>query len=254
MGEIVMSEENKDNLLYRPELAPDRHYESDGIFKDTSGNVVSADIPTKTDIINELKDTMTQMSDLLDNGLPDIAHIARTVDKLKQRLEVAFPDGYKVPEKENVPIKPEEIDKIVEETETKTKIYTPEEAGYTPTSIFNPNDKGIEVEVVEPRSILNIAIASYARDTVDLQKYYVDSMQTVLQSYYNQMLATAAETGLADFSLFEKKVNPEKITVPSSDLRHLKDYIARSQNGRLQKASYFKKTHNVDQTMIHMRR
>lgn len=247
-----MAEDIKESIFYAPDLKPDRHYESDAEFlkRAKKDDYVSPEPDySKTRIIENLKKTMTQMEELLEN-IDDVAHLAPSVQKLRKRLEVAFPKGYVVPPKEVEPIRTEAEEAIKEEG---GPIYTPEETGYTPDSIFEPGEDGIELSIIEPRSILNIAIASYARDTVDLQKYYVDSMQAILQSYYNQMLTIAAECGLTDYSILEKPVYAEKISAPFN-LTHLKDFIARSQISRQQKTKYFKKTHNTDQTMVHMRR
>lgn len=120
-----------------------------------------------------------------------------------------------------------------------------------PDMFTEPTD--IKISFIPPKTLVQIAQEDYQRDTLDLNEYYLQTLQVVLQQYFQEVMTVMQECGISDLSNLIRHFDGDTVSVAKSDLRHLKDYIIRSQITREQKTRMFKKTHNVDNTLIHMR-
>lgn len=240
-----------DNIFYRPHLEPERTYLSDAQM-DRARTEYLPNVPSKPDRVKELIKQMGMLKKTLESNTNPLRHMAPVTDKLLQRLKVAFPGGEPPNPQPVIEVIPP-IDETLTSIEIERFKATVEIENEECTVVF-PQDPGIEVTVTQPDTTLNVAIASYARDSIDLPEYYLNSMRGVLQRYYNQMLTIAAGCGLPNYTYLTKELDMDKLNVSNPNDQHLKDYITRSQVLRQQKASLFKKTHNADQTMVVMRR
>lgn len=244
--------DNKEHILYRPVLEPERDYRSEAIFQDNS--VTNPDPPTLPDQSDGLINDFEELKNIISIAPPAIHPIIQTIDKLIRRLQVAFPDGYYGNE-------PETQKEIIYKGGTNTKkIDSINSTTYNSTNNFGglpnlfPKPTNIAIDVVKPRSIVNIAIDKYRKDTIDLQKYYLSQLQTALQTYFHQMLMIMAEVNLPNVDSLTFDFDGKAVKIPAGmNLEHLRDYIVRSQIMREQKSRLFRKTHNVDQTVMHMR-
>lgn len=244
--------DNKEHILYRPVLEPERNYRSEAVFQDNS--ITNPDPPTLPDQSKGLIDDFEELKNIISIAPPTIHPIIQTIDKLIRRLQVAFPNGYYGDE-------PETKKEVVYKGGTNTKkIGSIGSTVYNSTNNFGglpnlfPKPTNIAIDVVKPRSIVNIAIDKYRKDTIDLQKYYLSQLQTALQTYFHQMLMIMAEVNLPNVDSLTFDFDGKAVKIPpNQNLEHLRDYIVRSQIMREQKSRLFKKTHNVDQTVMHMR-
>lgn len=116
-----------------------------------------------------------------------------------------------------------------------------------------PGPTKIKVDLVEPRSLVDIARGNYNTDRINLHEYYIQRLQTVLQHYFQQMIMIMQDAGVSDLSALTQDFDGERVKIPKKDLEHLRDSIIRAQIQRDQKARLMKKTHNVDNTLMHMR-
>jgi hypothetical protein len=75
-----------------------------------------------------------------------------------------------------------------------------------------------------------------------------------MQKYFQQMLTTMADCGLSDMNDLTDDFDGDYVNVPKGkNLEHLRDGVVRSQIIRNQKIRLFKKTHSVDNTLMHLR-
>lgn len=75
-----------------------------------------------------------------------------------------------------------------------------------------------------------------------------------MQKYFQQMLTTMADCGLSDMNDLTDDFDGDYVKVPKGkNLEHLRDGVVRSQIIRNQKIRLFKKTHSVDNTLMHLR-
>ena len=261
--------EDRDNLFYRPDLHPHREYGSEAVIPRTPP--VNPDVPETPDITKELIEDFEQVIDIIKAAPKGIEVIVPSIRKLIRRLQVAFPNGYygEEPEKEVIgPGEGEHVKKgtggseeIIYGTPKKqrklsgigTNVYKIDKKIGNLPNLF-PAPTNIVINVVKPRSIVDIAVDRYRKDTIDLQKYYLNQLQTALQAYFHQMMMVMAETNLPSIDNLSMDYDGKAVKIPAGqNLEHLHDYIVRSQVMREQKTRLFKKTHNVDQTVMHMR-
>ncbi len=265
--------EDRDNLFYRPDLHPYREYGSEAVIPRTPP--VNPDVPETPDIAKELIEDFEQVIDIIKAAPKGIDIIVPSIRKLIRRLQVAFPNGYydDEPEKEVVtgPVTVNKGEYVeIEKGGSGEKTYsTPKnqrKLSGIGTNVYKidkkigslpnlfPAPTNIVINVVKPRSIVDIAVDRYRKDTIDLQKYYLNQLQTALQAYFHQMMMVMAETNLPSIDNLSMDYDGKAVKIPGGkNLEHLHDYIVRSQVMREQKTRLFKKTHNVDQTVMHMR-
>ena len=117
-----------------------------------------------------------------------------------------------------------------------------------------PKKTRVNLQIGIPKTLVQLIQDKYRRDTLRLDKYYLQQLQLVLQRYFQQMLMAMAETGMEDITDLTKNFEGTQVKVPSGQgLEHLKDHIVRSQMIRDHKTRLFRKTHSVDNTLKHMR-
>ena len=117
-----------------------------------------------------------------------------------------------------------------------------------------PNITNVVLNVVPPRSLVQIIQDNYARDTINLQNFYLQKLQLILQKYFQEMLTVMAECNVDDIDKLTQDFDGEYVTVGDPNMRHLRDSVCRSQIMRDQKERFIKKMFNVDNTMLHMNR
>ena len=124
-----------------------------------------------------------------------------------------------------------------------------------PTDIPNifPPVSPLTIAVETPKTLVQIAQEGYAKDQIDLQKYYLQQMRLALQRYFQHQFAFMAELGLAEVDMLTQNYDGNAVKGMSANDQHLHDTIIRSQIQRNQKARYFKKLANIEQTLTHMR-
>ena len=246
--------EDKENLLYRPHLEPEREYGSEALF--SRDDTTNPDPPSRKDKSIELIREFEELKNIISISPKGIQSIIPTIDKLIRRTQVAFPNGYygdePETEREIVPADrpPAEKPKI---RAIGSTVYESKHKMAGLPNLF-PKPTNIAINVAKPRSIVSIAVDKYRKDTVDLQRYYLNQMQMVLQAYFHQMLMVMAETNVPNLEALTADFDGKAVKIPAGkNLEHLRDYIVRSQIVREQKSRLFRKTHNVDQTVMHMR-
>ena len=116
-----------------------------------------------------------------------------------------------------------------------------------------PQPTNITLEVTTPKNMVEITQDLYTRNQIDLQKYYLENLRSTLQKYFQHQLAIMADLNMSDLDLLTKNYDGGYVKVENSNIKHLNDSIIRSQLQRAQKAKYFKKIANTDQTLMHLR-
>ena len=244
--------EDRDNLFYRPDLHPYREYGSEAVIP-KAPPPVNPDVPEVPDRAKELIDDFEQVIDIITAAPKGVDIIVPSIRKLIRRLEVAFPDGYYEEEPEKETVTPDSDSHPRKLSGIGTNVYKIDKKMGNLPNLF-PAPTNIVINVVKPRSIVDIAVDKYRKDTIDLQKYYLNQLQTALQAYFHQMMMIMAETNLPSIDNLSMDYDGKAVKIPAGqNLEHLHDYIVRSQVIREQKTRLFKKTHNVDQTVMHMR-
>ena len=249
-------DKNRQNLLYRPELAPEKRYKSDADFE----HGVDNDIPNlPVDEEKKVDDSPARIREDLEEiqslikSLPENVHFwGKSVEKLKTRTKVEWPNG-------TTPIPPKK------EYDPPVKKYRKDisHIGHLPQeqnpklvnmpSLF-PATLPIQLKLETPKTLVQIIQDGYTRDQIQLEQNYLQQLQLIMQKYFQQMIATMADCGLSDINQLTEDFDGNYVKVPrGKGLEHLRDEIVRSQIIRNQKARLFKKTHAVDNTLMHLR-
>lgn len=153
---------------------------------------------------------------------------------------------------------PKHTTHTVESGTTDHHIYGTDEKpttnGASPVEVPNmyPHITNVVLNIATPRTLVQIIQDNYARDTINLQNYYLQKLQLILQKYFQEMLTIMAECNIDDIDKLTQDFDGEYVTVGDPNMRHLRDSVCRSQIMRDQKERFIKKMFNVDNTMLHM--
>lgn len=287
-----MTDLNKNNLLYVPKTELERHYESSGIFYDKTPDLIKNTpiVENKTNIIDDLNE-LKSLIDFLPDGLAFIKDSIDKLIELQEYhfnkdnnneedndsdtpndTNNETDNDIKVP---NITPPDEIIDNSTNEEQNDinddsnnnnennninndNNIDFTEDYEVTNNELidlpdFFPNKTNIDINFVEPKSLIQIAQEDYKRDTLDLNEYYLQKLQIVLQQYFQKMLAIGQECGVMNIKNLIKDFDGNAVNINNKNLLHLKDHVIRSQILRDQKTRLFKLTHNVDNTLNHIR-
>lgn len=261
-----MEDIDKQNIFYRPENKPDRHYESAGQFQYQEQPKSST--TTETDGGNDpLLTTRGQLDDVLDdltvlldvipvlpnsiqNTLTDITS-ALIKDTIKQ-----ISDLPSVPSPDNKNEETEETTKEIEYTIPNNTGTTTED--YDDDSEWNLDDlfqteSDITVEESTAPSFSDILSAIYQSDRLNLKKEYVSDMWISIQKYLQRMFAVSNETDMPDFTVFLEDFDRDAVVASNANTKHLHDIAARMDIMIQEESRLFQKTHSSDETLMMLR-
>jgi len=249
-----MTDEYKNDILYVPHAEPDRDYRSEGEFppeeRETVIPIMPDPEPAPDDTPAKIIEDLGEVSEII-QGLPeDLQFLRPSIDRLVERIKVVWPNGENPTEKPSVytPIPKKPFTPIIRSVPTPDSPDVPK----VPNGI--PNLVPINIKMQAPKSVLKLVQDGYKTDTIRLTQYYLQQLQLIMQKYFQQMIAAMHDCHLDDIDHLTRDFDGNCVKIPSGqNLEHLRDYICRSQTDRKQKAMLFRKTHSVDNTLIHMR-
>lgn len=247
-----MADEEKNNLLYKPQLEPERDYLSDAEF--THKEQPLAPLPPEVDDTPaQIVEQFEELEDIMNDLPEDLQFLKKTVEKLKKRVNVVWPRGYQ-PKEPPIEYKPAFNPKNTFPNYVNNWKYKKDSPEFSDMPSLFPKKTKVNLQVGIPKTLVQLIQDKYRRDTLRLDKYYLQQLQLVLQRYFQQMLMAMAETGMEDITDLTKNFEGTQVKVPEGKgLEHLKDHIVRSQMIRDHKTRLFRKTHSVDNTLKHMR-
>ena len=251
---------DKDNLLYRPEYTHEEDYMSDSDFVHSPQTPLTIpdtpEMPKAYDprvISNDLQEIID-----LFPALPEPLQFYKpTIEKIKQRLDIIYPEGSDPKTYPDYPRHKEEGPEAKKNPPVVSTIPTDHihitEAPPNLPSLF-PDPPPLIINVQPPQSVVEIVKADYAKDQIHLDTYYTQRLQLIVQKYFQSMLASMADCGISDIDDMTREFDGDSVKIPAGQgLEHLRDHIVRSQIIRGQKERFFKKSHSVDKTLLHMR-
>lgn len=242
------------NILYRPDIAPDLRYDSRK-SPDDHNLFDTVEEPGKTPLYDpiEISNDLYELSEILQlPAIPEgIRPLGKTLEKLAMRIAIAFPEGNPIFEREPEiqTVTTEKLDD--DRTSPKVEIINGE-AVVIP-AIFSEIPT-ITMNFEKPRTLVEIVQDDYEQDELQLNAYYAQKLQSCLQKYFQQMITIKMECNLDSIDDLLRTFEGEQVgELADPDLKHLKDFITRSQIGREQTINLLNKTHSVDNTMLHLR-
>lgn len=240
-----MVDENK-KILYRPSFGPDNHYDSDARFlrqelENPNADVYDEEQREPSDIIEDFK----QIKELLPDDVNFLGHAI--IDKLIARLNNKFPKG-KTPKPEEPKV---EIPKEIPTLDTN---HIPVIEGHKDIPSLFSEPETINLRIEMPKTLVQLIQDDYNKDIIQLQEDYLERLQMIMRQYYQQMLMLVADSGVESVKELIQEFDGNAVVIPpGNSLEHCRDHIVRSQIVRKQKTSLFKKTHTVDETIMHLR-
>lgn len=248
-----MNDIDKHNLLYKPNLQPERNYLSDGSFVKTNTPPLEPEKTEQKDYTpKELYDDFKEIIRLFDLLPDDVSFFKESLKKVQDRIVVAYPEGYT--EEEQPEERPPAAKELPESLNTLDNMPDKLDLSLQGVPDLFPKMTPIVLKIEQPKTLVQLIQDAYSKDQIDLNKYYTQKLQTIMQQYYQRMLTLMAECGVPSIDDLMKDFDGDQVKVPSGQgLEHLRDEIVRSQVTRKQIASLFKKTHSVDNTLKHMR-
>lgn len=233
----------------------------------TGGGIDAGDIDiggTDTGGINTgsieiiVKPIITRITDPGSDTVPSEWHIGRNYDDDVDPATSLPPIEHETDNSEDLVYgektsTPEEIEDEVEHHihELEEEVVEQEKQLIEVPDIY-PNDTSVVVDVVPPRTLVQIIQDNNKHDTLNLENFYLQKLQLILQKYFQRMLTIMIECEVDSIDKLTMDFDGEYVTVNDPNMRHLRDSVCRSQIMRDQKERYIKKMFNVDATMLHL--
>lgn len=230
-----MSDKNKNNIFYKPELDYEKSYETEGRI---NSSIIGENNQVSENIIDEFNNTINKINNILNLFPDDLKETASNPLKIIQVIIGEIPKNI------------EDINDIEEVININPNINKIKEDVY-PENPFDDDDEFITITVTN-------------NDKVDIikNKYYYD-LASVIDDYINK-LNDSVNTCISnilisfkniDISFFDTLMTPYKIPTEkiSKDYKHLSDSILRSQINRNMKQRLYAKLYDIDKTINHIR-
>ncbi|MED1125319.1 C40 family peptidase [Bacillus atrophaeus] len=241
------------DLFYRPDLKPKRDYMSDAELEALEEEL--PDEPTdggdedpSFDPLEDLKkkiDEIISVIDILPDDieeamLPSLRRIRRNIYDIKppSKWPGSGGDSDNVPPRDGLEVRPP--------SDTDGG-----DGGRRIPSIL-PKNEAIPVIVKPPAPLRVVMEDTFQIDKTEIYRDFVHKFRLVLEKYMRELLYVADRGGFPNYSdLFYNYHVPAR-ELPD-DYKHIGDGIIRNQIQRGQKAKFFKKMYNIDQTIYHLR-
>lgn len=252
-------ENDKDSLLYRPNLAPERDYRSEAdIEKELNMPVDPAGIPIVENAIDHSPAKILEKLEAIKDTFPilpaEVHYLAEDIiQKLIDRLNIITPTGTTV------------------YSEIPYERYTPEPQDTTDTTFIEelpweenedlagvpdlfPETVPVNLTLEYPKTLVQLAQSDYENDQLRLDEFYAQKLQLIMQGYVQKMIMAVTDCGAGDMSQLTEEFDGDSVQIPpGKNLEHCRDFIIKSQMARKQKNMMMKKTHNADETLMHLR-
>lgn len=245
-------EEIKENLFYRPNIAPEHSYESTSVFP-----VIKEE--EKTEFPKTITDTFVEIT-------KDFVELISTFKKVPESLSFQlFEINYPMLDY----VMSYAIDKISsgqtgsESTSSSSELSsTDAEYEVTADEVFDEDsttddeddeDFIFEISQEKFKKAVVQAEEEYEKDLVALKQEYLSKMRQTISKYFSYMAKAANSISSLDETYLLHELDGNAVQIKTETHRYLKDEIIRSQIERTNKTSLFSKTHNQENTLIVMR-
>lgn len=255
------------DLLYRPDLMPEKKYMSDAEIRDsllpqgeTGGEGDENDDSVR--LLEKAEDTDKKLQEIL--GIIEIIP-KKERDIIERPLKLIHSEIEKL--KEEL-VEKEKQNQGQEESSDPRPGFTalPDLPGISADKINLPNVpesssggfsmtpiiETIGIEVVPPVSITVMIRDSYLVDLVEIYRGFVLKLRLVVEEYVRDLLYIANLGGFDSYDDLFYEYGVPSLNLPEN-VRHMGDYIIKSQITRNQKARMLRKIYNIDQTVYHLR-
>lgn len=236
------------DLLYRPHLKPERDYMSDAEIENDIGSIDIEDSQPEPDIIpDDLDDLKEKIEDILD-----------VIDILPNEIENALRPSLQRIRRNIYDITPPTPDLIEEEPEETDVSSDPviepadSDSGAKRRPSLLPRNDSLSVVVRPSKSLRVVLDDTFSIDKTEIYKDFINKLRLVIEQYMREILYIAEAGGFPSYQDLFYQYNLASDDLPAN-LKHIGDDVIRSQISRNQKARFFRKVYNIDQTIYHLR-
>lgn len=230
-----MSEENKNSILYSPEIEYEKNYDTSGQLTN-EGNKTEEEDKDLLEKIHENINNIENILPILPNGMGNMLKPIITV------INKVIPND-KIPDepdknKENIYVYPNGSD-------NKTPEYE------YPPSFFRDEPDPFVIETTnktKPEIIMN----NYNYDLVSIIDDYLEKLYKDVMNYFNNIITMISGIEVANYEklMGQYTISADKV---STNYKHLSDSIIRSQLSRQMKTRLYNKMFNLDKTIIQIK-
>lgn len=244
-------EQEKLNIFYRPNIAPDQSYESVSAFSEKiSSEIVEEQKTTLDDLIELTKDFIELFSSfkklpeelgfmLSEINYPILEYLVSYTTERIESEENSSDDS----EEDSSSESSSEYEVVVNESDDEVDIDGEEEED---SLIFTISQEDFKTSVTQAKE-------AYEDDFSLLQAEYVAQMNRVISKYFIEMVQCTNSIGTLDDSYLLQEVDADAVTLKSEKQQYLKDALTKSQLEKTNKMMLFSKTHTQENTLVYLR-
>lgn len=244
-------EQEKLNIFYRPNIAPDQSYESVSAFSEIVSSEIAEEQKTVTeDFVKitksfiELFNSFKQIPDELGFMLSEINYpileylVSYTTERIESEEESSDEDE----------------SGASEDSGSEYEVITSE----SPDDINIEDDEEDEIFIVEVaqdnfKTSVSQAKDAYENDLSLLKKEYISQMNQVITKYFIDITKCTNSLGMLDDSYLLQDIDADAVVLKDEKQRYIKDSIIKSQIEKENKMLLFSKTHTQENTLIYLR-
>lgn len=245
-------DQEKKNIFYRPNIAPEQSYESVSAFpvivpaqeEEAKKSAVDDFIQITNDfagLYNSFKKIPKELQFILyDSNYPMLEYL---VNYTTERIEAKLKEDAS-----------EDEDTIHKEDSQDVEISLSE--------VSNPEDIEPEIENEDNEDVIKQSnfktaleqiTSEHERDLALLKKDYLSSMYQVITRYFIDITECANAISSLDETYLLQPIDGNVVNMKDAKHQYIKDEIIRSQIERMSKISLFSKTHSYENTLIYLR-
>lgn len=243
-------EQEKLNIFYRPNIAPDQSYESVSAFSEIiSEEIVEEPKAALDDLIELTKDfielfsSFKKLPEELGFMLSEINYpiLEYLISYTTERIESEENNADEL-EEGSLNESGSEYEVSADESDNEVVVDSDEEDSL----IFTISQKDFKTSVTQAKE-------AYEDDFTLLQAEYVAQMNQIISKYFIEMVQCTNSIGTLKDSYLLQEIDADAVTLKNEKQRYLKDALVKSQLEKANKMMLFSKTHTQENTLVYLR-
>lgn len=243
-------EQEKLNIFYRPNIAPDQSYESVSAFSEIISSEIAEEQKTATEDFVEITKSFIEL----------FSSFKRIPDELGFMLsEINYPIleyliSYTTERIESEESSSEDENGVSEDSDSEYEVITSE----SPDDIDTEDDEEDETFIIEVaqdnfETSVSQAKNAYENDLSLLKKEYISQINQVMAKYFIDITKCTNSLGMLDDSYLLQSIDADAVVLKDEKQRYIKDSIIKSQIEKENKMLLFSKTHTQENTLVYLR-
>lgn len=246
-----MEQENL-NIFYRPNIVPEKSYESISVFSGETYEEPEAVEQTVADrFVKITQDFIGLFSSF--KGLPEeLGFMLSEINYPILEYLISYVAERIAEEEES---SSESASSSSSSSESEYEVVVSESSDEDESEDDEEEDETLIITIAQDnyKNAATQAKEAYANDLALLKEEYISKMNQAISSYFIGMAQCTNAIGTLNDSYLLQDIDPSTVTLKSDKQQYIKDAISKSQIEKENKTLLFSKTHTQENTLVYLR-